>query len=65
MQTAVLNGMFSKLGFFRFVGNYDKPIESLEAAIKAHGDVGGSLIVLPEAFNIGKYYRDYGDDAIA
>jgi predicted amidohydrolase len=53
--------MFSKLGFFRFIADYNKPIESLEAAIKAHGDVCGSLIVLPEAFNLGKYYRDVGD----
>jgi hypothetical protein len=53
--------MFFKLGFFRFVADYDKPLESLEAAIKTHGDVGGSLIVLPEGFNIGKYYRDQGE----
>jgi predicted amidohydrolase len=53
--------MFSKLGFFRFVANYNKPIESLESAIKAHCDVSDSLIVLPEAFNISKYYRDAGD----
>jgi hypothetical protein len=52
--------MFSKLGFFRFAADYNKPIESLENAIKAHGDVSGSLVVLPEAFNIGKYYRDQG-----
>lgn len=52
--------MFSQLGFFRFVAGYDSPIPSLEAAILRHGSVGGSLIVLPEGFNIGKYYRDAG-----
>jgi predicted amidohydrolase len=52
--------MFSKLGLLRFVDDYGKPIEVLESAIKAHGDIGGSLIVLPEAFNIGKFYRSEG-----
>lgn len=53
---------FRKLGLFRFVADYNKPVASVEAAIKVHSDIGGSLIVLPEAFNIGKYYGDQGGD---
>jgi predicted amidohydrolase len=52
--------MFAKLGFFRFVAGYGRPVESLDVALMRHNDVGNSLIVLPEAFNIGKYYRDEG-----
>jgi hypothetical protein len=45
------------LGFFRFVADYEHPIDALEAALASHGDVEGSLIVLPEGFNIRKPYR--------
>jgi len=36
------------------------PVASLKTALERHGKVGGSLIVLPEGFNIGKYYRNEG-----
>jgi len=49
--------LFSKLGFFRFVGDYEHPIDALKAALTSHGDVERSLIVLPEGFNIRKPYR--------
>jgi predicted amidohydrolase len=52
--------MFSNIGFFRFVAGYDTPVPSLKTALEKHGRVGGSLIVLPEGFNIGKYYRTEG-----
>ncbi len=52
--------MFSNVGFFRFVAGYDTPLPSLETALEKQGRVGGSLIVLPEGFNIGKYYRNMG-----
>ena len=52
--------MFSNVGFFRFVAGYETPVPSLETALEKHGRVGGSLIVLPEGFNIGKYYRNEG-----
>jgi len=55
--------MFTKLGAFRFVADYQTPITALESALAANADqeIGGSLIVLPEAFNIGKGYREVGD----
>jgi predicted amidohydrolase len=52
--------VFSNVGFFRFVAGYDTPVPSLKTALEKHGRVGGSLIVLPEGFNIGKYYRNEG-----
>jgi len=52
--------MFSKIGFFRFVTGYDTPVPSLKSALEKCGSVGSSLIVLPEGFNIGKYYRNEG-----
>lgn len=53
--------MFSRFGFFRWVDGYDNPIESLRAALAVSAaELQGSLIVLPEAFNIGKFYRDEG-----
>jgi predicted amidohydrolase len=52
--------VFSNVGFFRFVTGYDTPVPSLKTALERYGGVNGSLIVLPEAFNIGKYYRNEG-----
>jgi len=49
--------MLQKIGFFRFVEKYGEPFPQLEAALSGHGGaVGGSLIVLPEAFNYGGSY---------
>ena len=42
------------------MARYDKPTPSLKTALGKHGSVGSSLIVLPEGFNINKYYRDPG-----
>lgn len=53
---------FRKLGFFRFVSDYNKPVASVKTAMTVPGDISGSLIVLPEAFNIGKYYGEPGGD---
>ena len=52
--------VISKVGFFRFVAGYDRPMESLDRAFQQTSDVANALVVLPEAFNIGKYYRDGG-----
>src|SRR5579862_2997397 len=54
--------MYSKLGFFRFVANYGDPLWSLHSALGSIGgsELCGSLIVLPEGFNIGKSYRGTG-----
>jgi len=54
--------MFKRVGFFHFVQNPHDPFGSLERALKdkstdyRSGDISGSLIVLPEAFNLGKPY---------
>ncbi len=49
--------MFTQAGFFHFGCEHNKPIESLRAAL-CRADTSGALVVLPEAFNIGKHYRD-------
>src|ERR1700676_1787150 len=52
-----------KIGFFRFVDQFANPIAALGKAIEVereyhpNGDVSNSLIVLPEAFNIGGTYN--------
>jgi predicted amidohydrolase len=53
--------MISKIGFFHFGANYADPIGELGAELAlAHRDaaISESLIVLPEAFNIRKDYRE-------
>jgi len=52
--------IFTKLGLFRFVKGYDQPVHSLKSALRKCGDVDGSLIVLPEGFNIGRTYYPKG-----
>ena len=52
--------MFDRVGFFHFGHGHDDPIGSLRAALSDAGDVSDSLIVLPEAFNIGMQYRHNG-----
>ncbi len=50
--------MFARIGFFHFAENYHEPFRSLDEALSEQGDVGDSLVVLPEAFNNGKAYYD-------
>lgn len=54
--------MFPSVGFFRFITGFDKPIEALTGALNERNadEITGGLIVLPEAFNIGRYYHDSG-----
>ena len=55
--------MLKRVGFFHFVDGRADPVGSLRAAIEIKArarDVTGSLIVLPEAFNIGMNYYDEG-----
>jgi hypothetical protein len=54
----ILLCIMTHCGFFHFGRDHTRPIASLEAAI-AEQEVRGSLIVLPEAFNIAKPYHDY------
>lgn len=53
-------GKVEKIGYFRFVENFKKPIQALVEAVdkeqEQHSYVNNSLIVLPEAFNIGGPY---------
>lgn len=48
--------MFSQTGFFHFVEHHNDPLGALDAEIRATGNVANSLIVLPEAFNLGRTY---------
>jgi hypothetical protein len=49
--------VIEKIGFFHFGSNHGDPIGSLRSALNARKkDVPESLIVLPEAFNIGQDY---------
>lgn len=50
--------MIKRIGFFHYVEHYDRPIESLATALSGGGGITDSLIVLPEAFNNGKFYDD-------
>ena len=51
--------MFTKLGVFHFANGYSEPFESLRSTIKSkHNSLVGSLVVLPEAFNIRKAYNN-------
>ena len=55
--------MFKKIGFFHFGINHHNPIGSLRAEVSAinnEEDIRNSLIVLPEGFNVGKFYKDAG-----
>jgi hypothetical protein len=54
MALAVL----SKVGFFHFGIDHEKPVESLRSALSTHAKecLVGSLIVLPEALNIRRDY---------
>lgn len=48
-----------RVGFFHFGQDWDRPMRSLVVALteaQGEGDIGKSLIVLPEAFNIGQCY---------
>jgi len=47
-----------RLCFFHFVEDFERPIEALRNELDGQRDaVDNSLIVLPEAFNIGDYWR--------
>jgi hypothetical protein len=49
----------TSLSFFHFVEHYEQPIDAFRKELEAQRKaVAGSLIVLPEAFNIGSYWRD-------
>jgi predicted amidohydrolase len=55
--------MLSKIGFFHFGIGHSDPVGSLRSALvkaRAAHDIRDSLIVLPEAINIRKFYRDSG-----
>lgn len=48
--------MFTHAGFFHFVEHHNNPLGALDTEIHAVGNVANSLIVLPEAFNLGRPY---------
>jgi predicted amidohydrolase len=51
--------MIRRLGCFHFAEGYQDPIGALNAALDEVGDLSGSLVVLPEAFNNGRPYYDH------
>ncbi len=55
--------MVTRIGCFHFAERHDDPFSALRKAIGEHGDVRGSLIVLPEAFNYGKGYNEKPPEA--
>jgi predicted amidohydrolase len=62
--------MLNRIGLFHFGINHKDPIGELQSAMHAENDISDSLIVLPEGFNIGKYYWspgvcDYGSDVVS
>src|ERR1035441_162996 len=54
--------MFAKIGFFHFGKKHAEPFDELrkelERVQQCKGPLAGSLIVLPEGFNIRKLYTD-------
>jgi hypothetical protein len=58
--------VITQIGFFHFGSNHAEPLGELESALRAAGqkqDIARSLLVLPEAFNIQKSYRNPGECA--
>ena len=55
--------MVTQVGFFHFGNNHTDPLGALHTTLLTaaqQADITQSLIVLPEAFNLGKWYRDAG-----
>src|ERR1039458_6010975 len=50
--------MLEQLGCFHFVVDYGPPFGALRKALSESADVRNCLIVLPEAFNYGRFYYD-------
>ena len=62
--------MLNRIGLFHFGINQNDPLGELQSAMYAANDISDSLIVLPEGFNIGKYYWcpgvcDYGSEVVS
>ena len=59
--------MIEKIGFFHFVDGYEDPIGQLNTAFNEWNVEPGSehpansLVVLPEAFNLGRKYGNRSD----
>jgi len=56
--------VFRRAGFFHFVANLNDPLGVLGTALSAE-DVMDALIVLPEAFNLGRPYGTAQDEPCA
>jgi hypothetical protein len=52
--------MFTWIGFLHFVSGHENPIGTLDAELQKNTTPRGSLIVLPEAFNLGRPYSEKG-----
>ncbi len=56
--------MLTGVGFFHLAVDHAHPIDALTAQLKGQ-DPGESLIVLPEAFNLGRPYSKAGEPAFS
>jgi hypothetical protein len=63
ISQGIREAVIDKLGFFHFGNYWDDPVGSLRCALKGHApeEIRDSLIVLPEAFNIGQHYWGQSD----
>jgi hypothetical protein len=55
--------MLNSVGFFHFGNHHERPLESLDEQMSSSG-VKETLVVLPEAFNLGRPYAEGGDPKI-
>jgi hypothetical protein len=56
--------MFASISFFHFAQGYGNPLAALHAELVKHADLTDALLVLPEAFNLGRPYAQHGIPSI-
>lgn len=56
--------MFSSIAFFHLVQGHRDPVLALNTELDSHPDLSNALLVLPEAFNLGRPYADHGSPTI-
>jgi len=56
--------MFSGIGFFHLAHGHDDPLSALNTELAQNPQLNDALLVLPEAFNLGRPYAEHGVPAI-
>src|ERR1700722_8630167 len=56
--------MLSSIGFFHLAHGHKDPLSALITELAQHPQLNDTLLVLPEAFNLGRPYAEHGDPAI-